>query len=183
MKRPTEYAREFAVLAHGGQLYGDRPYSSHLDAVVEQLRIFGYHSDEQLQVGYLHDVVEDTPTSEADLLKAGFHPNVVGAVLFCTDEEGPNRKTRKARTYQRNALARDQLGGQVSEGHPTLLGIRAKLADRLANILESCVQKSSLLHMYWKERDAFRAAHYLEGSADEMWKAYDHLLRDRPKRN
>jgi hypothetical protein len=36
--------------------------------------------------------------------------------------------------------------------------------------------------MYWKERDAFRTALYLEGVSDALWAEYDKLLADRPPR-
>lgn len=34
-------AREFAVKAHGGQMYGSAPYAVHLDAVAEILSGYG----------------------------------------------------------------------------------------------------------------------------------------------
>ena len=51
-------ARAFAVDAHGEQRYGDQPYVVHLDAVAALLAPFGETAQ---AIGYLHDVVEDTP--------------------------------------------------------------------------------------------------------------------------
>jgi (p)ppGpp synthase/HD superfamily hydrolase len=55
---PVSRARAFAIKAHGEQRYGDQRYSFHLEAVAELLHPFGIDAQ---TVGYLHDVVEDTP--------------------------------------------------------------------------------------------------------------------------
>ena len=57
-------ARAFALTAHGSQMYGDRPYAFHLEAVVSLLS--GYGTDAQI-VGYLHDVIEDTRVTEDEV--------------------------------------------------------------------------------------------------------------------
>ncbi len=86
-------ARDFAVKAHGDQKYGDQPYSVHLD---DLMFVAGYGEDMELrQVGFLHDVVEDTGITSTNLLFEGFDTDVVNAALFCSGEEGHNRKTRK----------------------------------------------------------------------------------------
>ena len=56
-----DQARAFALAAHGDQMYGARPYSFHLDAVVRLLSPYGIEAQ---VIGYLHDVVEDTEVSE-----------------------------------------------------------------------------------------------------------------------
>lgn len=94
----AERARAFAVAAHGGQLYGDLPYAAHLDEVAGILDAFGL--PEVVPVGYLHDVIEDTTVSAADLT-VEFGAAVTAAVVFCSDEVGRNRSERKAATYAR----------------------------------------------------------------------------------
>lgn len=170
--------------AHGEQRYGDHPYVHHLDAVDGLLVEAGFEQDHDLrQVGFLHDVIEDTPETPASLREAGFSPDVVDAVVFCSDEEGPNRKTRKRLTYHRMTGQREML-----EADPTApvyrfikLGLLAKLVDRLANILASkAADQLGLLDMYWKERADFRAAVFSPGLADPLWAEYDRLLAERP---
>lgn len=52
-------ARQFAILHHGRQTYGKRPYSHHLDGVVAILRRWGCDYV-YLVAGYSHDLEEDT---------------------------------------------------------------------------------------------------------------------------
>ena len=88
-------ARDFAIAAHGDQTYGEQPYVFHLDAVVAHLTDFGEPAQ---VVGYLHDVVEDTPTTSDDIEQV-FGEFVSQCVAIVTDEPGKNRKERKTKTY------------------------------------------------------------------------------------
>ena len=56
MLEAVTHARSFAIAAHGDQMYGDHPYSVHLDTVAELLAPFG---EEAQIVGYLHDKAAD----------------------------------------------------------------------------------------------------------------------------
>lgn len=57
-------ARELALAQHGTQKYGEHPYSYHLSQVSQLLAEFGYAGDEAIAAaGWLHDTLEDTPTS------------------------------------------------------------------------------------------------------------------------
>lgn len=117
-------ARAFAIAAHAGQAYGDRAYIGHLQDVVEVLSCVSM--DRILRaVGYLHDVLEDTLATEADLAGVPFLPDVVDAVLFCTDAPGPSRKERKAATYARVSAA---MQGRIP-AHSSWLGCVRKGAD------------------------------------------------------
>lgn len=165
----------FADDAHhlAGQLYDNRPYSSHLKQVVAILTEFGYLDEETRQAGYLHDILEDTPVTMDDLLAQGFSRPVVWAVCFCTDEEGHNRKTRKEFTYAR---MRQAIGERPDEPE-VHRGVRVKLADRLANIRYCIATKNKgLFKMYRKEEVAFGQALRHPGICDEMWVEYDRLL-------
>ncbi len=66
-----ETAERFARDAHAGQIDKlGRDYAEHhLRPVAESLAMFG---GAVVAVGWLHDVLEDTTTSEADLYDAGF---------------------------------------------------------------------------------------------------------------
>jgi (p)ppGpp synthase/HD superfamily hydrolase len=115
-----EQARAFALAAHGDQMYGARPYSFHLDAVVRLLSPYGIEAQ---VIGYLHDVVEDTEVSEGEI-RQHFGRLIAECVGLLTDAPGANRAERKARTYARLATV---------DG-PAELALVVKVADRLANV-------------------------------------------------
>lgn len=156
-------ARAFALHAHGDQQYGDRPYAFHLDMVVRHLAAYG----EQAQIiGYLHDVLEDTATSAAQL-EAEFGPLVAACVALLSDQPGATRQERKAKTYAKLA----QLQG------PTQLALLVKTADRLANV-KSCVADGEyqLWQVYRGEQPSFKQAAYRPGMCEPLWAELELLL-------
>ena len=162
----VQLARNFAIVAHGGQLYGDQPYVVHLDTVANLLGPFG----EQAQIaGYLHDVVEDTAVGR-EQIAAEFGKAVAACVALVTDEAGANRRERKARTN-------DKLAAVTAENSLALI---VKAADRLAN-LRASVQASadSKLGMYRKEHGAFRAAAYRAGLCEALWQEIEEIISER----
>ena len=175
---PITQARIVAHAAHAAinQMYGDKPYIYHLAEVVSILNKAGFRDDTTIQVGYLHDVLEDTGVTPEVLEDTGFHPDVVRGVMFCTDEDGPNRKTRKANTYKK---VRQDIDAHPDE--PWLLaGLATKWADRIANLRASTKGNPGLLKMYRKERQAFRDAYLPPRLNPQKWSAlvdeYDHLV-------
>ncbi len=171
--------RKLAAEAHAGQLYGDRPYTVHLDDVSAVLREFGYTDSVHQDGAYIHDVAEDTETTGKDLMDAGVSDDAVAVMFFCTDESGHNRKTRKARTYTRmHALLSLYLKDKEAYIYVPA-GVRVKLADRIANI-RTCIRQGhegrGMLKMYRRETVAFRDALYHPGMADAMWEEYDKLM-------
>lgn len=165
---PAE-ARAFAVAAHGAQLYGTRPYSVHLDAVAELAAPYGERAQ---VVAYLHDVVEDTSVS-LDVILEKFGAHTAECVALLTDEPGPDRKARKAKTYAKLA--------EVSG--PAELALVVKAADRLANV-RACVAdgKRSLWETYRDEHSVFRPSAYRAGLCDSLWEQLDALLAAWPDR-
>jgi (p)ppGpp synthase/HD superfamily hydrolase len=156
-------ARAFALRAHGGQMYGERPYSWHLEAVAELLAPYGAQAQ---VIAYLHDVVEDTAVSD-DEVNARFGPFVGECVGLLTDAPAATRAERKAQTYARLAAV----------SGATELALVVKAADRLANV-RSCVteQRQRLWEMYRHEHRAFRAAAYRPGLCEPLWCELDRLL-------
>ncbi len=157
-----QQARAFAIQAHGDQRYGAHPYAVHLDAVAALARPYG----ELAQViAYLHDTVEDTPVTEAEI-RAQFGDTAARCVALLTDQPGANRKERKEKTYAKMAEAKDDLN----------LALLVKAADRLAN-LRACVadQHERLLAVYKAEHPTFRQAAYREGLCDPLWQELDRL--------
>ena len=92
-----EHARDYAAEKHRAQQrkYAGEPYFVHLEAVVAVLRNHGVDAEAVLAAGYLHDVVEDTPTTLQDITSA-FGDEVAELVYWLTDAEKGNRKARMA---------------------------------------------------------------------------------------
>lgn len=156
-------AKEFAIKAHGDQKYGAHPYSVHLDAVVAHLTFYG---EEAKAIGYLHDVIEDTDVTEADITNH-FGCYIAECVAILTDEPGDTRRDRKRATYQKMA--------RVSKKHELALVVKA--ADRLAN-MQACVadKNKRLLQMYIVEHAFFKESVYRTGLCEEIWAALGQLV-------
>lgn len=105
-----------AECAHLGQVdKAGRPYIEHPRAVAAAL---AEHGDHAVMAGLLHDVVEDTPITLADLLAAGYPLEVVDAV---------DAVTRRAGESYMDMIRR-------AAAHP--LGRLVKLADNRHNSSE-----------------------------------------------
>lgn len=142
-------ARRFAEERHAGQRYGDCPYLVHLDAVRCVLQDFGY-GGALGAAAWLHDVVEDTPTSRDEV--ASRFGEEVASLVWAVTGIGRNRKERCSSAYEK------------IRAHPAAATL--KLADRIANVEAS--RGSRRLLMYRAEWPAFREA--LSGMGDErMW--------------
>jgi len=84
--------KKFIKQAHDteqGQMYGDKPYSSHPRQVAAiGRRFFGTKfNSEAVKVALLHDVLEDTPYKPEDLAERGFSPEVIEAVQLLTKDK------------------------------------------------------------------------------------------------
>lgn len=147
-------AREFAILAHGDQLYGGHPYVQHLHDVYCTLLRFGIFTGPLLEAAWLHDVLEDTEVTETEL-RARFTDEIAALVVAVTNEPG-GRAERAAKTY-----------AKIRAAGPGAVWL--KLADRIANVEHSIVNGTRHLKMYQEEFPAFSAALYRPGERDDMW--------------
>jgi guanosine-3',5'-bis(diphosphate) 3'-pyrophosphohydrolase len=162
-----------AVHVHRGQVYGGRPYMTHL---VDVWRVICdvYPQDTALQdAALLHDAIEDAP-KEMDvqtliLDHIGLGSEVLFLVVAVTDEPGETRAERKAKTLPKTAAA----------------GWRAaalKLADRLCN-MRSAAAGSKHEKMYREEFPAFRDALYpvtaCRPELAPLWTELEQLYRGR----
>jgi len=108
-----------ATIAHAGQMYGDRPYIEHPIAVAALLLplTFGVGplSADALHAALLHDAVEDTTLTLADLDDFGYPECVVGAVDSVTRRPG------------------EQYANLIARAAAHSLGRYVKLADNTHN--------------------------------------------------
>lgn len=87
----VEKAKEFAIEKHKGQMYGKHPYSFHLSGVAKLAGIrdrFPEHRAEVLASCWLHDTMEDTPTTGKELLDI-FGPRIAHVVWLLTKTGEP----------------------------------------------------------------------------------------------
>ena len=142
----TNTAKEFAIAQHGTQKYGEHPYSYHLAQVSQVLAQFGYAGDEAIAAaGWLHDVLEDTPTTY-EMLVSEFGKETADIVFAVTSEPGENRVDR----FRKTAL-------KIQSNKKALT---VKLADRIANTEASLQSNSKLYKMYVKEFPVFKGLLY-----------------------
>ncbi len=142
----ADAAKEFAIAQHGTQKYGDRPYSYHLAQVSQVLAEFGYAGDEAIMAaGWLHDVLEDTPTTY-EILASEFGKETADIVFAVTSEPGENRADR----FRKTAL-------EIQSNKKALI---VKLADRIANTEASLQSNPKLYKMYLKEFPLFKQLLY-----------------------
>ncbi|MEG4248644.1 HD domain-containing protein [Microcoleus sp. Pol10D4] len=142
----ADAAKEFAIAQHGTQKYGDRPYSYHLAQVSQVLSEFGYADDEAIAAaGWLHDVLEDTPTTY-EMLVSEFGKETADIVWAVTTEPGGNRVDR----FRKTTL-------KIQSNKKALI---VKLADRIANTEASLQSNPKLYKMYVKEFPVFKELLY-----------------------
>lgn len=133
-------ARDFAIQAHGDQMYGEEPYIVHLDAVAAIVAGWGFTGTLEV-AAWLHDTLEDTEVTR-DHLVAAFGERVAQIVEAVTGE-GVTRPQRMASIY-----AKVQADGSAAV---------VKLADRIAN-LNASAPGSRHAERYIGEHDGFAAA-------------------------
>jgi (p)ppGpp synthase/HD superfamily hydrolase len=143
----------FAIARHGDQRYGPYPYAYHLASVEAKLQSlineddqdFGMldacTEDEWLAAAWLHDIVEDTPTTIKEV-EADFGITVANLVWAVTGV-GKNRKER----FQ----------SIVEKINKYPLAATLKLADRIANVKFSLTAGANQLNVYKEEQEAFEA--------------------------
>ena len=153
----------YAAKKHSSQMYGDVPYLVHLMHVSQILISYSYTDYTTQVAAILHDVLEDTDATRAELEKI-FDWEIATRVWACSDEEGRNRKERKAKVYEKLA------------SYPNAIVI--KLADRIANV-ESCIlnKNERLYRMYKKEYPEFKEKLQSHSrSHNDLWNYLDYLM-------
>jgi (p)ppGpp synthase/HD superfamily hydrolase len=162
MSLALQAAQSMAEVAHKGQMYGKDPYTKHLGEVHGVLVRFRITDEDILVAAFLHDIVEDTPTTLSSI-ELTFGPRVADLVHRVTNESGKNRKERHEKTYPKIQASTDAL---------TL-----KLADRIANVEASIfLGDKGKMGMYTKEYKEFREKLFKPDSHQAMWKHLDFII-------
>jgi (p)ppGpp synthase/HD superfamily hydrolase len=116
-------ATNFASIKHQTQRRKNKAQSAyfvHLSGVVQQLVNAGIEDPAILCAAYLHDTVEDTDTTESELLST-FGPEITGMVMEVTDDRSLPKAERK----------RLQVVNAPKKSHGAKL---IKLSDKLYNL-------------------------------------------------
>lgn len=175
-----EQARAFAEHAHANQKrkYDGADYVTHCEAVVAILHGAGIKDEVTLAAAWLHDVVEDTEVTDADLVRE-FDIEVAGIVWWLTDCDATrgNRRTRKQLDRERLALAPAKAQ-------------TIKVADLIDNTTSIVEHDPDFAIIYMKEKALLlplleRADEGLRRRAIEILVAYENKvvqnwLKDRP---
>jgi (p)ppGpp synthase/HD superfamily hydrolase len=139
-------ATSFAMMKHAGhkRKYTDAPYVTHLLAVAKLVRAIGAR-DAMIAAAILHDTLEDTATTPAELEHA-FGPEVAGLVVELTDVFVPgaghgDRAERKRKERERLAT--------VSPDAQTI-----KVADIIDNTGSILERDPAFAKVYLKEKAA-----------------------------
>ena len=142
MENVVAKALDFATKAHGDQVrkYTGEPYTNHLVEVMNIVRTVK-SDDSMLAAALLHDTIEDTSVTEADIKKE-FGDRIAQLVVELTDISKPedgNRATRKA-------MDRDKLA-KVSDDAQTI-----KLADLISNGKDIAINDPKFAKVFLNEK-------------------------------
>lgn len=145
--RTVEEVDAFAAAAHAGQV--DKigvPYIEHVRAVAAGLAPFG---DELVMAGLLHDVIEDTDVTAAQLLATGVPLRVVGIVKDVTNQPGVPYEEKIHRITSSRDATLVKIADNAHNSHP----------DRAAQLPDD--KRARLATKYRAARDV------LWGAADD----------------
>jgi GTP diphosphokinase / guanosine-3',5'-bis(diphosphate) 3'-diphosphatase len=142
------------------------PYVNHPIAVAELLSRFGMDDPVTVQAALLHDTLEDTETTVADL-EAHFGPHVRDVVLEVTDDKRKSKEMRKELQVLRTRSSSDRAR-------------LIRLADKISNVTDLLERPPSdwdtdrrLEYLAWTERVVAGC----RGVNPALESYYDELLR------
>ena len=137
MENHVKKARELAFLAHHGQKYGNRSYTTHLIDVVSLANKYNL-CEITLTVAWLHDIIEDTEITET-FLRRIFGSEISSIV---------NKLTRKNNQNNVDYFNSIRLSSIASE---------VKYLDRIANLKNLKASQTKLIEKYKSEHFFMRS--------------------------
>ncbi|ORM74747.1 GTP pyrophosphokinase [Pantoea wallisii] len=161
-----EQARRYATQAHAAagqrRKYTDEPYIVHPAAVAELVRSVT-DDEEMIAAAWLHDTVEDTPSTLQDI-ESHFGPRVAGLVDMLTDSAQPQAKNRAARK-----LAHFRHTADASPDAQTI-----KLADIIDNTRAIVQFDPNFARVYLVEKQI--QIQLLNQGDKRLWQQADHII-------
>lgn len=150
----------FAITAHGDQKrkYTGEPYFVHLAEVAHTIAMAGGR-DEMIAAAYLHDVVEDTAVTDAQV-EDEFGRQVATLVYWLTDASKPSDGNRAAR----KAIDRAHIAGASPDAKSI------KLADLLSNTTSIVARDPEFAKVYLEEKRALLEV-LRDASMPALWTA------------
>lgn len=140
-----EKAREFAKEKHKGQTrkFAGEPYFSHLENVSNIVKEYTSkeNKDEMITIALLHDILENTPTTEEELEKK-FGSKIASIVKELTTDKTESKKIGKGEYLRRKLKDKNQVSDDA---------LLIKLADRLDNVSDLHNGKDDFAKSYAKE--------------------------------
>lgn len=146
-----QLAKEFAAKKHEGQMYGNHPYTKHLQDVYDLACLFQLSEKVKISA-WLHDTLEDTQTFTFEL--AENFGSEIEDIVYAVTGYGDNRKQKNA-----DALRKILKNKEAA---------RLKICDRIANILECQKTDKKRFGMYIKEHEQFSEICYSLGYEDRF---------------
>lgn len=166
MSNLEKRARLWAIRWHGDQVrkYTGEPYWRHPEAVAALVKTVP-HTPEMVAAAYMHDVIEDTPCTEAEM-RAEFGDAVTDLVMWLTDVSKPtdgNREARKA----------------IDRAHSTAAPREAKtvkLADLIDNSRSIIARDPDFAVTYLREKRLLLDEALRDGDST-LWQMADEITR------
>ena len=166
-------AAEFAARKHRDQRRKDKsasPYINHPIALAEVLsRVGGITSPKVLAAALLHDTLEDTKTTRAELWQA-FGPSITKIVEEVTDDKRLPKQRRK----------------ELQVEHAAHISTRAKLvklADKISNLSDIITSPPAGWSLQ-RKREYFdwakRVIDQVRGTNSKLERRFDALYRKKP---
>jgi (p)ppGpp synthase/HD superfamily hydrolase len=120
-------AHAFAAKAHAGvfRRWSGEPYIEHPERVAARLAALGF-GPEVIAAAFLHDVVEDSGVSEAELV-AEFGPKVAALVVEVSSPKVPGGKKKRVAAKLKHLAASSYAGASIK---------LADMIDNSANVAE-----------------------------------------------
>lgn len=154
---------------HNEQKYGQFPYTYHLYSVSSMVASYGLFTQ---TVALLHDILEDTTCSEAEIIKT-FGEDVYNSVKWCSYDMSLPKTQRKQEFYDRWV----SISHNFSQDHVIITASLVKVAGRLNN-MNHCIawmNEESFIR-YMNEYEDFKEAVQLPNVGIKFWLELEEIM-------
>jgi (p)ppGpp synthase/HD superfamily hydrolase len=166
MSNLEKRARLWAIRWHGDQMrkYTFEPYWHHPEAVAALVKTVR-HTPEMIAAAYMHDVIEDTPCTEAQM-REEFGDAVTDLVMWLTDVSRPSDGNR----IVRKRIDREHTAAAPPEAKTV------KLADLIDNSKSILTRDPDFAVTYLREKRLLLDESLKEGDPT-LWRMADEITR------